>query len=96
MRNAHHPPPGTTVTLKTGTSVFYVARLLTALHLEPMVIDTHEVRGKWRPSQKSDRRDALEKNRGFALREPPSGANRPNLRRGKGLVRRGNEGERSG
>ena len=61
MRDEHHVPPGTRVALETGTSAFYVARLLAALHLEPVVVDAHEVRRKAsRPSQKSDRRDALE------------------------------------
>jgi transposase len=61
MRDKHHVPPGTRVALETGTSAFYVARLLAALHLEPVVVDAHEVRRKAsRPSQKSDRRDALE------------------------------------
>jgi len=54
-------PAGTTVALETGTSAFYVARQLAALHLVPVVVDAHEVRRKAsRPAQKSDRRDALE------------------------------------
>jgi transposase len=54
-------PVGTTVALETGTSAFYVARQLAALHLVPVVVDAHEVRRKAsRPAQKSDRRDALD------------------------------------
>jgi hypothetical protein len=53
---------------ETGTSAFYVARLLAALQLEPVVVDAHEVRRKAsRPAQKSDRRDAL----GAVRRRPP-------------------------
>ena len=40
---------------------FFVARRLTRLGLDPVVVDAHEVRAKaLRPNQKSDRRDALE------------------------------------
>ena len=47
--------------LETGTSSFYVARVLTGLQLRPIVIDAHEVRLQaHRPAQKSDRRDAFE------------------------------------
>jgi transposase len=54
-------PTGTTVALETGTSAFYVARQLAALRMIPVVVDAHEVRRKAsRPTQKSDRRDALE------------------------------------
>jgi transposase len=61
LRDEHQLPAGTTVALETGTAAFSVARLLAALQLEPVVIDAHEVRRKAsRPSQKSDRRDALE------------------------------------
>lgn len=57
----YHLPPGTAVGLETGTSAFYVARAIAALHLTPIVVDAHEVRRKaHRPSQKSDRRDAFE------------------------------------
>ena len=57
----HQLPTGTTVALETGTSAFYVARQLAALHMTPVVVDAHEVRRKAsRPTQKSDRRDALE------------------------------------
>lgn len=57
----HALAPGTTVALETGTAAFYVARQLAALQLVPVVVDAHEVRRKAsRPSQKSDRRDALE------------------------------------
>src|SRR5262245_25934490 len=57
----HRLASGTTVGLETGTSTFYVARELAALHLTPIVVDAHEVRRKaHRPVQKSDRRDAFE------------------------------------
>src|SRR5262245_55766328 len=54
-------PMGTTVGPETGTVTFYVARLLVARQLTPIVIDAHGVRRTTsRPSQKSDRRNALE------------------------------------
>jgi transposase len=60
-RQRYDLPMGTRVGLETGTVAFYVARLLTRLDLEPVVIDAHEVRLKaHRPTQKSDRRDAWE------------------------------------
>jgi hypothetical protein len=50
---AHQLPAGTTVALETGTSSFYVARVLAELQLTPVVIDAHEVRLKaHRPAQK--------------------------------------------
>jgi transposase len=53
--------PGTQVALETGTVAFFVARQLSRLGLEPIVVDAHEVRLKaYRPNQKSDRRDAFE------------------------------------
>ena len=61
LRTKHELPPGTRVGLETGTVAFYAARLLLGLGLEPVVIDAHEVRLKaYRPTQKSDRRDAEE------------------------------------
>lgn len=61
LRRKHELPAGTKVGLETGTVSFFVARQLQALELEPIVIDAHEVRLKaHRPTQKSDRRDALE------------------------------------
>ena len=61
MRERHELPPGTRVALESGTMAFFLARQLTQLGLEPVVIDAHEVRSKaLRPNQKSDRRDALE------------------------------------
>jgi transposase len=55
----HRIPKGTQVGLETGTVSFFVARILSALGLEPVVVDAHEVRLKaHRPNQKSDRRDA--------------------------------------
>jgi transposase len=57
----HQLPAGTRVALESGTVAFFVARQLSALGLDPVVIDAHEVRAKAvRPNQKSDRRDALE------------------------------------
>lgn len=54
-------PPGTRVALETGTVAFFVVRHLSDLGLEPVVIDAREVRMKAsRPTQKSDRHDALE------------------------------------
>jgi len=61
LQTKHDLPPGTQVGLETGTVAFYAARLLMGLGLEPVVIDAHEVRLKaYRPTQKSDRRDAEE------------------------------------
>jgi transposase len=52
---------GTQVALETGTVAFFVARQLSRLGLDPIVVDAHEVRLKaHRPNQKSDGRDALE------------------------------------
>lgn len=52
---------GTPVALESGTMAFFVARHLMALDLQPVVVDAREVRLKAsRPTQKSDRRDALE------------------------------------
>jgi transposase len=57
----HELVAGTQVALESGTMAFFVARLLSGLGLDPVVIDAHEVRAKaLRPNQKSDRRDALE------------------------------------
>jgi transposase len=54
-------PSGTRVALESGTMAFFVARRLTRLGLDPVVVDAQEVRAKaLRPNQKSDRRDALE------------------------------------
>jgi hypothetical protein len=39
-------PARATVALETGSSAFYVARLLATLQLEPVVVDAHEVRRK--------------------------------------------------
>jgi transposase len=61
MRNRHGLPPGTRVALESGTMAFYVARRLSRMGLDPLVVDAHEVRSKaLRPNQKSDRRDAIE------------------------------------
>ena len=61
LRVRHELSPGTRVALESGTMAFYVARRLSRLGLDPVVIDAHEVRSKaLRPNQKSDRRDALE------------------------------------
>lgn len=51
----------TGVALESGTMAFFVARHLTKMGLDPVVVDAREVRQKaLRPNQKSDRRDALE------------------------------------
>jgi len=61
LRAAHRLPPGTPVAWETGTVAFFVARHLAAISLAPQVVDAHEVRLKaYRPTQKSDRRDAVE------------------------------------
>ncbi len=61
LRAAHRLPPDTPVALETGTVAFFVVRQLAAIGLAPQVVDAHEVRLKaHRPTQKSDRRDALE------------------------------------
>jgi len=61
LRARYALPAGTRVALESGTMAFFVARLLTRLELDPLVVDAHEVRMKaLRPNQKSDRRDALE------------------------------------
>jgi transposase len=61
MRARYELAAGTRVALESGTMAFFVARLLTRLELDPLVVDAHEVRAKaLRPNQKSDRRDALE------------------------------------
>lgn len=57
----HELPAGTPVALESGSMAFFVARQLTRLGLEPLVINAAEVRSKaLRPNQKSDRGDALE------------------------------------
>lgn len=61
LRTRFTLPSDTPVALETGTVAFFAARLLAALHLQPIVIDAHEVRAKaHRPNQKSDSRDAFE------------------------------------
>ena len=61
MRNRHELAPGTRVALESGTMAFYVARRLSRMGLDPLVVDAQEVRSKaLRPNQKSDRRDAIE------------------------------------
>lgn len=61
LRSEHALPTGTAVALETGTTSFFVARELSRVELRPVVVDAHEVRLKaHRPTQKSDRRDALE------------------------------------
>ena len=61
LRTEHALPAGTAVGLETGTVSFFVARELSRVGLRPIVVDAHEVRLKaHRPTQKSDRRDALE------------------------------------
>ena len=52
---------GTKIGLGTGPQAMWVARLLSALGMQPMVIDAREVRQKARRiGQKCDRRDAFE------------------------------------
>jgi transposase len=61
LKTRHALPTGTPVALESGTMAFFVARHLMALELTPVVVDAREVRLKAsRPTQKSDRRDALE------------------------------------
>lgn len=61
LRTRYELPEGTRVALESGTMAFFVARRLSQLGLDPLVVDAHEVRAKaLRPNQKSDRRDALE------------------------------------
>lgn len=61
LREKYELPEGTQVALETGTTAFFVARLLSRLGFKPMVVDAAEVRIKaHRPNQKSDRRDAIE------------------------------------
>ncbi len=61
LKGRHELPAGTPVALESGSMAFYVARHLSALELQPVVVDAREVRLKAsRPTQKSDRRDALE------------------------------------
>ena len=61
LRTEHALPAGTAVGLETGTVSFFVARELSRVGLRSIVVDAHEVRLKaHRPTQKSDRRDALE------------------------------------
>ena len=60
-RESHRLALGTPVALESGTVAFFVARELTTLGLAPRVVDAREVRLKaYRPTQKSDRRDAFE------------------------------------
>ena len=62
LKARHELPAETPVALETGTVAFFVARHLMALGLNPIVVDAREVRLKAsRPTQKSDRRDALER-----------------------------------
>ena len=61
LQAAYHLGRGTQVALETGTVAFFVARQLSRLGLDPIVVDAHEVRLKaHRPNQKSGGRDALE------------------------------------
>lgn len=61
LKARHDLPAGTAVALESGTVAFLVARALTRMGLEPVVVHAYEVRAKaLRPNQKSDRRDARE------------------------------------
>jgi transposase len=52
---------GTKIGLETGTQAIWVSRVLSALGMQPVVIEAREVRQKARRvGQKSDRRDAFE------------------------------------
>ncbi len=54
-------PKGTKIGLETGAQAMWVARLLSSLGMQPVVIDAREVRQKARRiGQKCDRRDAFE------------------------------------
>lgn len=54
-------PEGTRIALETGTQAMWLARMLSAMGMVPVVLNAQEVRKKaLRPRQKSDRRDALE------------------------------------
>jgi transposase len=54
-------PAGTRIGLETGAQAAWIARLLTAEGMDPVVIDAREVRAKARRrGQKTDLRDALE------------------------------------
>lgn len=54
-------PKGTKIGLETGGQAMWVARLLSGIGMEPVVIDAREVRQKARRlGQKRDRRDAFE------------------------------------
>ena len=54
-------PKGTKIGLETGPQAMWVARLLSGLGMQPIVIDAREVRQKARRiGQKCDRRDAFE------------------------------------
>jgi transposase len=58
---AQRLPAATPVALESGPVAFFVARALTALDLGPSGVEAREVRLKaHRPTQKSDRRDAVE------------------------------------
>ncbi len=53
LQATYHLSPGTQVALETGTVAFFVARQLSRLGLDPVVVDAHEVRLKaHRPNQK--------------------------------------------
>jgi len=61
MCRRYELPSGARVALESGNMAFFVARQLTALGLDPIVINAHEVRSKaLRPNQKSDLVDARE------------------------------------
>jgi transposase len=52
LQAAYHLAPGTQVALEAGTVAFFVARQLSHLGLDPIVVDGHEVRLKaHRPNQ---------------------------------------------
>ena len=61
LQEKYKIPEETGVAIETGTTAFFVARILSRLGYRPLVVDASEVRLKaFRPNQKSDRRDAIE------------------------------------
>jgi hypothetical protein len=46
LQATYHLSPGTQVALETGTVAFFVARQLSRVGLDPVVVDAHEVRLK--------------------------------------------------
>jgi transposase len=99
LREEYGISEGTPVALEAGTMAFWVSRALASLGLEPVVIDSYEVRRKaHRPTQKSDRRDARELCEGLRcgmyrtmvhVPDPRMGSLRETLSRRRHFVRLG-------